>query len=303
MLLTFKDGADTLILKKLLTLSLLAFIFMTPATASAQSSVWKVSKDGKYFYLGGTIHVLNPQDYPLPNEFATAYADADKLIFETDIAASKEPAFQQKFVSMMLSSDKKSLTNHLNKATYQKLKSYLAARNMGIEHFAKLQPWAIALSLSVIEYQRLGMVPEYGVEEHFFKKALADNKTLGQLETLEEQMASIQSMGDIEPNLMIDYTLRDLEQLPEFAAVLKENWRSGNIESFTSNKLVMQMRTDFPTLYTTLVINRNNNWLPALTSLNDNELIEFVLVGTLHLNAKEGLIQQLQQAGFKVDQL
>jgi uncharacterized protein YbaP (TraB family) len=292
-----------LIIKKLLTFSLLASIFISCASALAQSSVWKVSKGNKYFYLAGTIHVLNPQDYPLPSEFDKAYADADKLIFETDIAASKTPAFQQKFLSMMRSKESNSLANSLNSRTYETLKSYLAARNMKIEHFAKLYPWAVALTLSVIEYQRLGMVPEYGVEEYFYKKALIDNKTLGKLETLEQQMASIKAMGDIEPNLMIDYTLRDLEQLPEFAKVLKENWRSGNIESFTSNTLVKQMRTDFPTLYETLVINRNNNWLPILTLLNNNEFIEFVLVGTLHLNAKEGLIQQLQHAGFNVDQL
>lgn len=37
--------------------------------------------------------------------------------------------------------------------------------------------------------------------------------------------------------------------------------------------------------------------------LNNNENIEFVLVGAMHLNAEEGLLNQLKLAGFKVEQL
>lgn len=37
--------------------------------AYAQSSVWKISKDGQYFYLAGTIHLLSEQDHPLPQAF------------------------------------------------------------------------------------------------------------------------------------------------------------------------------------------------------------------------------------------
>ena len=282
---------------------MLTFACITSTHAFAKSSVWKISDGEKYFYLAGTIHVLNPADHPLPSEFEQAYNDADQLVFETDMTASKTPAYQQKFFSVMQANENDALAKALNTATYQRLENYLKQRNIQITHFSKYHPWAISVTLSLIEYHRLGMVGEYGVEEHFYKKALLDKKVLGQLETVDEQITSIQSMGKIEANLMINYTLDDLAQLPEYIKVMKLNWRNGDLEALTNSPIVKKMREDFPELYDTLLVKRNNNWLPALKALNNNNAIEFVMVGTLHLNAPEGLINQLKLAGFQVEPL
>lgn len=112
-----------------------------------------------------------------------------------------------------------------------------------------------------MEYKRLGMTQEYGVEEYFYKQALKDNKQLLKLETLDEQLFALQSMSQIEPNILINFTLRDLKDLPSSVSALKNSWRTGDVEAFSSNNLVVQMKNDFPKLYATLVTNRNNNWM------------------------------------------
>ena len=269
----------------------------------AESSVWKISKGEKYFYLGGTMHLLSPQDYPLPKEYTNAYRDSDKLIFETDIANSKTPDSQQKFLSVMTYSSDKTLIDDLNDETYLQLKDFLASRNIPIENFTMFHPWATALTISIIEYQRFGMTPEYGIEEYFRKSSLSDNKELGSLESLDEQIDFIKSMEKIDPNVMVNYTLRDLEALPDFIKVLRKSWRHGDIESFTTNSSIVKMKAEFPELYNTFVTNRNNKWMSGLIILNDNNIKEFVLVGTMHLNGKEGLLNQLHLAGFDIDQL
>lgn len=290
-------------LKNVLTISLLIALNIVSFNSFSESSVWKVSKGEKYFYLGGTVHLLNPEDYPLPEEFISAYRDSDKLIFETDIADSKTPESQQKFLSAMMYNSDKTLVDDLNDETYLQLKDFLFSRSIPIESFTRFQPWAVALTISIIEYQRLGMVPEYGVEEYFYKVALSDNKELGHLESLDEQISFIESMGKIEPNIMVNYTLDDLAVLPDFIKVLKRSWRNGDIESFTTNSLIVQMRTEFPELYKTLITDRNNKWMLDISTLNDNNIKEFVLVGTMHLNGKEGLLNQLHRAGFVISQL
>ena len=55
----------------------------------AQSPVWKIESEQGSLYLAGTIHVLRDSDYPLPAAFDKAYAEAELLAFETDIAASQ----------------------------------------------------------------------------------------------------------------------------------------------------------------------------------------------------------------------
>src|SRR4051812_27844848 len=52
------------------------------AITTGQSSVWRVDKDGHHLYMGGTIHLLRKEDYPLPDVFEEAYRDSKKLVFE-----------------------------------------------------------------------------------------------------------------------------------------------------------------------------------------------------------------------------
>lgn len=289
--------------KKYIYLILLISIGLLPSTSYSKSSVWKVSKDDKHFYLGGTVHILNASDHPLPKEFLHAYENSDKLIFETNISESKTPEAQQKFLYAMLFKSERKLSDDLDAKTFQDLNSFLASRQIPIASFAKFRPWAVALTISVLEYQRIGMVPEYGVEEFFNKQATLDNKQLGHLESLDEQISFISSMESIEPNLLINYTLRDLENLSELSNFLKDSWRTGDIEAFTTHSLIVQMKTEFPEIYNTLIADRNNNWMSDILALNSNELIEFVLVGTMHLNSKDGLLNQLKIAGYEITQL
>ncbi len=289
--------------KKLIFALTATFLWSLSPLSFAQSSVWKISKGDQYFYLGGTVHLLSANDYPLPPEFSTAYKDSQKLIFETDIDELNTPASQQKLINAMLYKNNHQLQNDLNAETYDGLKTFLSTRHLPIENFSQFQPWAVSLLMATIEYQRLGLKPEYGVEGYFNDLAALDGKDTGHLESIDEQIRFISSMKHIEPNVLINYTLKDLESLPEFIDFLKTSWVTGDIESFTSNSMVIQMKSEFPDLYKTLVVNRNNNWMPHLMKLNSNNITEFVLVGTLHLNDIEGLLHQLKMSGHTVDQL
>ncbi|WP_163932076.1 TraB/GumN family protein [Paraferrimonas sp. SM1919] len=290
-------------IKYLSSLLVIVLVALFSSAAVAKSSVWKVSKGGKYFYVGGTIHLLKESDYPLPSEFDKAYKDSDKLIFETDIAASETPAAQQKLMMAMMSKTGQTLQQSLGGETYQKLQAFLASRQLPIENFAALQPWAVGLVVTVTEYQRFGMMPQFGVDKHYSDKAMADGKPIGQLETFDQQVSFLESMGEIEPNLFINYTMEDLTTLPELIKFMKTAWRSGDIEAFTGHEMMTKMEQDFPLLQKVLIVDRNNNWMKQLVTLNNNDITEFVVVGTLHLNGEHGVLNQLIQAGFKVSQL
>ena len=113
----------------------------------------------------------------------------------------------------------------------------------------------------------------------------------------------MQSLAEINPDVIIRYTIEDMESLPKWILTMKQAWRSGDIQAFSSMKPVIEMQTQFPKVYDTLIVNRNNNWMKQIPSLLDNKQKEFILVGTLHLNDKIGLLNQLKDQGFKVEQL
>jgi hypothetical protein len=85
-----------MILIKAFTLST-TLLFTLSFTLNLQAaSVWKVTNDQHSLYIGGTIHVLTPDDYPLAKEYDLAYQASDKVIFETDMQVVSSPEFGQK---------------------------------------------------------------------------------------------------------------------------------------------------------------------------------------------------------------
>jgi len=66
----------------------MAVLSISPAIADA--SVWSVRSGDNVIYLGGTVHLLRPGDYPLPDEFEEAYQASSELYCETDIAAMSD---------------------------------------------------------------------------------------------------------------------------------------------------------------------------------------------------------------------
>lgn len=290
-------------IKKLVACAALLSCGIFTTSALAETSVWKVSKGDNYFYLGGTFHLLSPQDYPLPEEFKQAYNDSTKLVFETDLIAAQSPDFQAKMMSAMTFSDQRTLKSELKPEVYERLKAFMTTRNLPIEQFSKLQPWGVSLVLAMVEYQRMGMTPEYGVDAFFNKLALSDSKTVLSLETPEEQLKFMSSMGDVEPNRSVDYTLNDIELMPEFVKKMKQCWRTGELDSMSDIEAIALMEKQFPEIYDTLVTKRNNNWMTQLPGFIKDDPKEFVLVGALHLDGKEGLLTQLKQQGFQVTQL
>ena len=74
-------------------LPLLIFILVAPAHSA--SPVWEVTKGDNQLFIGGTIHLLTPEDYPLPTAFEEAYGQSALLVLETDIRKFQSPEFQQ----------------------------------------------------------------------------------------------------------------------------------------------------------------------------------------------------------------
>jgi len=284
-------------------LLMLFIIACVAQNASAQALVWKVSKGQDYFYLGGTIHVLTEKDHPLPVEYQQAYLDADTLIFEASLAEISSPQFQSTMLQAMTYQDGRSLKNELSPSVYQQLSQFLSSRGVQVNDFLRFKPWGIALTLTVMEYQRLGMTDTFGVDAYFNALAQRDNKKVMALETAQQQLAALMSMASVDANQMISNTLRDMQDASTLIVDLKNTWRHGDVKALGKSPLLLQMQQETPHVYEELLLKRNQHWMKSLPSLFDQAGIEFVLVGAMHLVGEQGLITLLQQQGFTLKQL
>ena len=157
-------------MKKLIIVFIAIVLFST--AVYAESSVWKLDADNGSFYLAGSCHVLRKSDYPLPEEFESAYEDVDQVIFETDIEALMSQEVQLLLMSKGMYTGGDTLEKKLSKDSYASLVKYCNDRSMSIELFQNFKPWMVTMTLLVIELGKNGISSEDGLDMYFHNASI-----------------------------------------------------------------------------------------------------------------------------------
>ncbi|MBL4581924.1 MAG: TraB/GumN family protein [Gammaproteobacteria bacterium] len=267
----------------------------------ADTSVWSVRSGDNVVYLGGTVHLLRPGDYPLPDEFEEAYRASSELYFETDMAAMSDLSVQVQMLQQLTYGDDKSLSTVLSDEAYAALTAYTATAGLPMVMLDKFKPGLLISTLQILVFQSMGFTPQ-GVDAFFHTRAVADGKAEGQLETVQEQIGFIAAMGEGNES---EFILLSLEELAEIGDVIESMigaWRSGDTEGL-SELFVEDMKIEAPALYDSLLLQRNLRWIPQIDSMLQDADTEFVLVGAAHIVGENGLLDLLSQKGYEINQL
>ncbi len=269
--------------------------------ANADTSVWSVRSGDNVVYLGGTVHLLRPSDYPLPDEFEEAYQASSELYFETDIAAMSDLSVQAQMLQQLTYAGDESLSTVLSEEAYTALSAYTATAGLPIAMLNKFKPGLLISTLQVLEFQSMGFTPQ-GVDAFFHTRAVEDGKAEGQLETVQEQIGFIAAMGEGNESEFILLSLEDLGETADVMGGMIGAWRSGDADNL-SELFVEDMQVEAPELYDSLLLQRNLKWIPQIDSMLQDADTEFVLVGAAHIVGENGLLDLLSQKGYEINQL
>ena len=271
----------------------------SPASSQSGSSVWKVSKDGNSLFLGGSIHILRSGDFPLPKEFDRAFSQSSMLVLEADIEQLADENIAQYLVTRMILPDGKTLVSILVSDTYEMLKEKCEEYGIPIDSVSQLKPSMIMTILTMLEIQKSGFVQQ-GVDIYYFNKAKKVKKPRGFLETIEAQIDMLVTMGDGYENDYVKYSLYDMDSMEnEFTDIVSE-WRKGGASS--TEKAILEMKSQWPVLYKTMLADRNAAWLPHINEYLAAGSPVLVIVGLAHLHGPDGLLKQLAESGCTVEQ-
>ena len=284
--------------KTLYSLSFLLLVVSFPVYA--ESSVWTVEKNGNTIFLGGTIHLLTESDYPLPEAYEKAYAGSEEVVLETDMQKLQSPEFQATMMRKLRYSDGRNLQQVVNRDTYRAVEQFFTTRGIPMANIIGFKPGMVSTMITMVELRRLGLVG-IGVDAYFSTKSINDQKKLGQLESVETQLAFIASMGAGQADEMLIYTLADIERLPTLMQSIKDAWRRGNMAQL-GEVGITPFKNEFPVIHQALLVERNNAWMPQIEAMLKTRAVEFVLVGVLHLAGDDGLLAQLSARGYTVRQ-
>ena len=279
----------------------LAAILTPVSSALAGSPVWKISDGKNHVFLGGTVHLLSADDYPLPPALSSAYDRSARVVLETDLAGMQTPATMAVMLNALSYPPGQSIRQFVSRDTYDELARFFGARGVGMAQIDGLRPGMISTMMTLLELQRLGLTAP-GVDAHFEGMATRDGKALGRLESVEAQIRFLAEMGEGREDDLLRYSLGEIEKLPSLWPAVRDAWRDGDLARLAELG-VAPLERDFPRIYEDLLVNRNNAWVPQIEAMLRSREIELVLVGALHLAGREGLIEQLGARGYAIEQL
>jgi len=268
--------------------------------ASSNSSVWKVSKNNDHVFIGGTVHILPEEEFPLPDEFMNAYKNTDEVILEAQLPDPTDMAAQQAMILQMSYSEGQSLQKVLKPDTYKLLAKYFEVMGFDVAQFNGFKPGFIVSLMAIIELQKADISGE-GVDAFFETLATKDAKKIDYLETAEMQFTMLSELGEGYEDEFIKGSIELNSSFTDFFQHTLDAWRSGDAKSLETLINTATLEADEKS-YDALFSQRNQNWLPKIEALFNDEDKEFVLVGAGHLFGKDGLIKLLKSKGYTVEQ-
>ena len=276
-------------------------VILLAGEARAESSVWVVTSPTSTVYLAGSYHILRSSDYPLPPEFEAAYGQSAKIVFEVPPGEMEKPEVQARLARMAVYEDGSTLQQHLTPRAYGKVEAFCRERGYPLIQFHSLRPWMLAMTLMILEMQRLGLQPTGGVDKFFDNKARQDGKAIEGLETVDEQIEFVTLLDRGMDDELLIQTVWELQQLSAKLAAFVNAWKTGDERSL--EELLLNELKNHPRLYRVLIVERNQRWLKRIEGYLTQPARVMVIVGAGHMPGPDGLLEALRKGGYKVAKL
>lgn len=279
---------------------------LAPATSEEDGgavSIWQVAGEQATIYLVGTVHLLREEDLPVPETYDEVYALADELVFELDMGELLSPAAAIRVQRLGRLPADQTLEDRIGGETMGRLREYLEGRSLPRDTLDRLHPGVVYLTLGTLEAMAQGARPEHGLEMIYHAKALADGKPTRGLESIEDQIGRLVAFDDALLASLIGEALDDAAD-SDSADTLDEivgAWRSGDAEALAA--LVVDPMDQWPEVSQSLLVDRNEEWIPAIESAIAGDRNVAFLVGAAHLVGEGSVVEMLEARGHAVEQL
>lgn len=283
-----------------------------PQTGLVPTGVWRVKGKENIVYLGGTSHLVTPEQIPFPSTYYAAYNDAKELYLEVDDDTSffTELRLMRKMFGWMKENRAdfvlpkgQTLADYLQPATIEKLRVVYGKSYRQVE---KQSPLFLAFMGEMQAFANQ-YATEGGVEDVFAARARKDRKPIRTLddksvddlvvlmmdEILEELRREIKDRG---PDKVIEEKV-----LSEPEKIVETAWRGADLAAI--EKEMQELKEDAPLLYEKVGPDRNRKWLVIIKKALEKKQNVFVLVGCAHLPGEDGLLNLLRNEGYEAQPL
>ncbi len=269
--------------------------------AQEKSFLWQVESGKNRVYILGSVHLLKKTDAPLKPIIDETFARAKRVVFEIDLLNEGPEKMQQLVLKRGINLDGQTLQQKISPETLQMATVWANDLGIDIKVLSPFKPWVAAMTLIVMQMQKLGYDPNLGVDRLLAARAKQANKPVSGLESGEFQIELLDGLPAGLQEMMLRQSFAEMAQFEKTVDSIVRAWRSGDVVA--GEKLFLESMAEYPALREKLLDQRNRNWLPQIEQylkLDDDVLL---VVGAAHLVGKNGVIELLKGRGYKMEQM
>ena len=274
----------------------------TMVESGEKSLLWKISGENlsQPSYLFGTIHMINSEDYFLPDGTLSAIDNSDKMVFEIDMAEINDPLKLMPVLQKAFMKGDTTLSDLMSEEDYYLVKKHFQQMGLPIFLLERIKPMFLTVFASgdfdPSDLQN-GKIKSYEME--FAKMATDSNKETGGLETVEYQIGVFDEIPYKEQAIMLVESVKSGGTEDEMFDELVTLYKSQDVEGLYN---MMKQDDSIMDYEDALLTRRNKNWIPIMTEMMQDQPT-FFAVGAGHLGGPYGVIKLLRKQGYTVDSI
>jgi len=278
----------------------------------AEGLIWTATKGSATITLVGTMHIYDPRMERLRERLADTVANADLVMLE---ATPVEEAKLQELITTdpgrLFIIDGPTLPELLDEETWQLIAA--AATERGIPSFmaAKMRPWYLSLTLAVPTCAMPDLIEgARGLDQMIIQDAQAAGVPMQAVEpyTTLFDLFKDSSFDEQVDRLRINLLAPDMQE-QMFVAMLDRYFAEDIGRLWEMSRIALsdvpgldpaEANAMFDEMETSLLNNRNRNWLPVIAEAATQYDNSVVAVGAAHLIGDSGVLQLLENEGWAV---
>lgn len=265
-------------------------------------AMWKLTDDDTTIHMFGTVHLLRPELEWRSDALDQAIADADTIVFEVDMKSPEaQRAIATDFLQRGMFDDGRTLKDVLGDEDEAVISAAFDSIGVPIDAMNTFEPWMASVNLGVMKLVNDGYDPNSGVESVIEAEADEAGKSFGYLEQISQQTDAFDLLPEDEQISMLYETALLLDESPQMLDLLVDEWADGDIEGIA--KLVANPDgygfTD--AAYQSLLVKRNEAWVPQIEAMLDEPGSVFIAVGAGHLAGPDSVVTMLRDKGYEIE--
>ena len=278
-----------------------------------RGNYWRATKGDATVTLIGTYHFDDPRHDPTLAAITPVIQSAKTVLVEA--GPEEEKALKDLIArdpGKMMIMDGPTLLEQLPPEVWTQLSQALSQRGIPGFMAAKLQPWYVAVLLSVPPCAMAQMQDPKGLDGLVIDTAEAAGVPVRGMEPFDTVFKIFGEMTQAEMVAMIQSTLAVEPQAEDYSATLADSYFAGesriiweymrDVSYAMPGYTRAQVDAEFARMEQLLMVSRNQAWIPVITKAAADGPV-FAAFGALHLSGENGVLNLLQNEGFTLEQL